>query len=173
MMNKDIHAYQRRYWNELTELRVSVYYLELLESKLRRKDFFLRAFLLLASASSIATWALWDEYPVLWASIIGAAQVLTVIEPIMPFKKLLKGVSALAPTRKNHAIDVEEAWHDVAKGKFSDSEINTRCAEIQRSRLRDVTSHLKEIVIPEDSKIMHAATSRADRYFQSRYGGTQ
>lgn len=172
-MNTNEHAYQERYWNELTELRISVYYLEMLESRLRKKDFFFRAFLLVASAGSVAGWVIWEAYPGLWAGIIGLAQLLTVLEPIMPFRRLLKGVSALSPTRENHAIDVEEQWLDVAEGNLTNTKINALCAEIQRRRLRDATSHLKEIVIPDNRRIMEAAIDKTDRHFKSRYGDSQ
>ena len=162
----ELRAQQARYWKEVAELRVNVYYLAELEADLRRKDFLLNAFLLLTSGSSIATWALWKDLPWLWAILIAAAQVFTILKPILPYRKLLEAIVGLKPSRELHAIDAEEEWHEVSSGTLSAAEINARRAELLRRRARDAQAHVKGATIPYKEELMLEAKETAARYFR-------
>ena len=43
--------------------------------------------LALGSAGSVAAWAIWNEFPYVWASIVGISQILHVAKPYIPFLK--------------------------------------------------------------------------------------
>ena len=78
--------YQNRFWNQLKELKVHVFYLQNYAVSSGRYDQSINIFLAIASSSSIAAWALWKEYQFVWACIIAIAQVITAVKPLLPYK---------------------------------------------------------------------------------------
>lgn len=68
---RDIHEYQHRFWQELVQLRVHIYYLHQYHIAAERIETRLNMFLAITSNGSIATWAIWGKWPIVWTIIIG------------------------------------------------------------------------------------------------------
>jgi hypothetical protein len=69
--------YQEQYWNEMVEIRAHQNYLMLYQLSSERWDLGFRAFLAIASSGAIGAWAVWQQYPKVWAGIIATSQVIS------------------------------------------------------------------------------------------------
>ena len=99
--------YQIRYWNLLKELKAQVAYLHAYAASDEFLDKSVNIFLAVTSSASIAGWALWNEYQLVWACIIAASQVVTAIKPFLPFRKRMKAVSDLNTQIQSIFLDAE------------------------------------------------------------------
>jgi len=127
------HRQQRLYYQELVRLRV------LIEYGQRYNDYVslwkLRFDLLRAIASSgaIATWAIVQSYPYVWAAIIAASQVVDVLMDVLPIAKRREssvGMKIELEKRFNEALS---EWEDVFAGQFNNRDIT----ELRRKMMQD------------------------------------
>lgn len=161
--------YQQKYWNQLKELKVHVYYVQIYAVKQNRHDQMINIFLAITSSSSIAAWALWKDYQFLWAFIIAASQVITAIKPLLPYKKRLSGLNKLGDMLSMIALKAERDWYFVAEGKWSEQEIHTKWADLKEDSLTAENKCLNGITLPKDESVLKSAEIEADKYLQSTY----
>jgi len=74
-------------WNTLYLSKYKSYLSDLLVVKYQKYDRGINLFLAICSSSSIAAWAVWDEFSFFWSIIIVASQVITVLKPYFPHNK--------------------------------------------------------------------------------------
>ena len=86
----DDNEYQRRYWHELTELRIHVFYLREYLLRFERWESRLGMYLAVMSCGSIGGWAVWQHLHWLWAILIAGSQVVFVIKPYLPFYRKMR-----------------------------------------------------------------------------------
>ncbi len=86
-----------QFWKTLEELKHNVKYLELLSTRDETRNMWLNMILAITSCSSIAAWAIWQQYSIVWAIIIAAGQVITAIKPYLPFRKRFKAFFKILP----------------------------------------------------------------------------
>ena len=72
---------------ELRDCRFHADCLALKVKQFRRFNTILNAFLAITSSASIASWAIWSDYAMVWGCIIAISQVVTALKPIFPFSK--------------------------------------------------------------------------------------
>jgi hypothetical protein len=70
-------------------------------------------FLVLASSSSVAAWAIWKQFPLLWLFIFGISQVLVLIKPYVLFPKYIKVFNEKSIYWQELSTDLEELWHKI------------------------------------------------------------
>lgn len=92
----DIHKYQRRFWDELVQLRIHIFYLQQFHLVAEANETRLNMFLAVTANGSIATWAVWGKWPMVWAFIIGISQAVNAIRPYLPYQKRAKAIAALS-----------------------------------------------------------------------------
>ena len=68
-------------------------------------------FTAVVTTGSIAAWTVWQSIPVVWAVIVGTAQVAQVIYPLMPWEKRIPKMAAAIKEYGKFALDVEEYWN--------------------------------------------------------------
>jgi hypothetical protein len=163
--------YQQRYWTQLKHLRTHVFYLHLYATKADRNDKLVNIFLAVASSSSIAAWALWQEYKLLWAFIIAAAQVVTAVKPFLPFRQRVKAVTALNDSLQTIALESERYWFHVSEGLFGDEEIHDKVIDIAGKISKAEQKCMSGVVLPHDKGILSSAEIEADKYLRSHYHG--
>jgi hypothetical protein len=162
-------VYQQKYWNQLKELKVHVYYVQHYAVKQNKYDQIINIFLAITSSSSIAAWALWKEYQFIWAFIIAASQVITAIKPLLPYKKRLSALSKLGDMLSLIALKAERDWYFVAEGKWNEELIHTKWADLKEDALAAENKCLNGITLPKDKTVLSSAESEADIYLQSTY----
>ena len=78
---------RNRIWTNLANIKFKCIY----TGKVSKRSYHIgnvySIFLALASATSVTTWAIWDKFPLVWASIVAFSQILHIIKPHIPFVK--------------------------------------------------------------------------------------
>jgi hypothetical protein len=163
------NAYQIRYWNLLKELKVHVIYLHHYAANSEWWDKAVNIFLALTSSSSIAAWAIWQKYQMVWAVIIALSQVVTAIKPFLPYKQRLKGISELNDRIQELSLECEKNWFSVAEGELTEKEIHDIFISIKDKSISAERKCLKNMVLPTNRKILKKAEQEADLYLSTNY----
>lgn len=109
-------------WATLNDMKFKGYCLGLLVDKFQRWDRNINIYLALASSGSVAAWAIWNNYPMLWGGIIAVSQVLTVVKPYFPYFKYVKELNAKSFRVDNLNIEFERLWYKIQHKKITDDE---------------------------------------------------
>jgi len=80
-----------------------------LANRIERIFSFVLAFV---STSSVATWAFWNKYPLVWAWIVGISQILTIAKNYFPFIKNEKDFLEMSFEFEILYIEYEKLWFD-------------------------------------------------------------
>ncbi len=161
--------YQEKYWAQLKELKTHVIYLQGYAELTDRWDKSVDIFLAVTSSTSIAAWAIWQKYPLVWSAIIALSQVITAIKPFLPHKQRVKAISELTDKFQNISLKCEKGWFAVAEGKLTEEEIHELYISLKEESLLAEQNCLKNIVLPENKKILSEAERKADLYLTNTY----
>lgn len=71
---------QKKYWNELSQLKFELYYLGEYIAHSEKCDNSINIITAITSSSSIAAWALWDSWKFVWSFIIALSQVINAVK---------------------------------------------------------------------------------------------
>ena len=162
-------VYQQRYWNQLKEFKTHIVYLQKYAAHSEWWDKAINIFLAITSSSSIAAWAIWQEYQLLWAIIIAGSQIVTSIKPFLPYKHRLKAVSTLGEMMQDLCLECEKYWFQVAEGELTEKEIHDINIDLKDKSIAVEKKALKNIVLPTNRKILNKAEKEADKYFKINY----
>lgn len=160
---------QERYWKKLTDKRYRLIYINEYYDQSVWLQRMINIFLAITSSGAIAAWAVWKEYPVLWAGIIATAQVLTAIKPYLPFEKRIEGIYEMMMQMTLICNEVESKWYYVANGSLSEEDINDLYYKYEKRWSEIETKYLKGDSIPADARIAHIANAKKERYFQNQF----
>ena len=161
--------YQQKYWSLLRELKTHVIYLHNYAARSEWWDKAINIFLAITSSSSIAAWAIWQKYQLLWAVIIALSQVVTAIKPFLPFKQRLKPISDLNDQIQDISLDCERHWFSVAEGELTEKEIHDLYISLKDKSLKAEKKALKDLVLPKKKKILQKAEIEAEQYLVNTY----
>ena len=154
--------YQLRYWKELYQIKVHLNYLELYLQDSEMKDRSINIFLAITSSGSIAGWAIWQQAAILWAVIIAASQVVTVIKNFLPYKTRMKSLSGIVQEFEDIILFTEKRWFDVSEGNLTEEEIHNLQFEVRTRKTKALKKHLGNNTLPEKSKLLSKAQNSAD-----------
>jgi hypothetical protein len=113
-----------------------------------------------ASSSSIGAWAIWQQYSWVWAGIIAFSQVISAINPFLPYKNRIKAYSSLLHELEELMVQAEFKWHAIAEGELTPSEINKARFEIRAEKIKSLKKHI-QTTIPTDNKLHEKAEASA------------
>lgn len=162
-------VYQDKYWTQLKELKTHIIYLQGYAEHADRLDKRVDIFLAVTSSTSIAAWAIWQKYPLVWSAIIALSQVITAIKPFLPHKQRVKAISELNDKFQNISLKCEKGWFAVAEGKLTEEEIHELYISLKEESLLAEQNCLKNIVLPENKNILSKAERKADLYLTNTY----
>lgn len=163
-------SYQEKYWKELDQIKVHSFYVaEYIESTVRI-DRGINIFLALCSNGSIAGWAIWKDYSFVWAIIIAASQIITVLKGFFPYTNRLKALYSMSYELEKLCLDAEKQWFDVSEGKLTEEEIHLEHMKIKQRESQIVEESLKKNSLPHKERYMIKARKLALEYFQNFYG---
>jgi len=155
-------------WSLLNNTKFKGYCLGFVVERFQKWDRNLNIFLALASSGSIAGWAIWNDYPIVWGVIIASSQVLTVVKPYFPYFKYVKELNKKCYQVDGLSIEAEKLWYD-----FRNELIST---EIAAERFFDLKKQLAEIftfgddtIFSVTKKIEEKANQRMKVYLKNEY----
>ena len=161
--------YQERFWRELDQLKVHVFYLENYLEKTESTDRYLKMFLAIASNGSIAGWAIFQHLQMVWALIIAVSQLINAVKDHLPYSKRLKALNSLTNDLESLFLSMENHWFNVSEGKLTEEEIHKLQMKIKEQRRQIIQKHLGSQSLPHNEKLMKKAEEATQVYFSNFY----
>jgi len=163
-------APQMRFWRALDEHVTHSYFLEAYCQLSAAWDRWGKAILAISSGGSLAIWAVFKEYPLLWSTIIVSTQVIGVTGKFLPYAARSRAASASVHEYRQHQIWAEEKWCQVLNGELTDAEINKFRAELQRRAAKTLEKHFPIGGLPKDDKLFKKAEALSYQYLNHHFG---
>lgn len=161
---------QERYWKELDQLRVHVFYVvEYIEHTVHI-DRSINIFLALCSNGSIAGWAIWQKYSFFWGVIIALSQIVNALKGYLPYVTRLRSLYNLSSELEALFIDAENKWYDVAQGKMTEEDVHRSHMNLKQREVSIVQNSFKKNALPHKERYMENARKLASEYFKNFYG---
>ena len=161
---------QRRYWQELADLKRDGRYMDLCQERTEKIDRCIDVFTAVTSSSSIAAWAIWQTLSWVWAFIIAASQVLHAVKRYLPYKKRLAALSTLSRDLNTLVLVAETDWFKVSNGSLTEEEIHDLQMKLKKKKQDCVHKAFPSGSLPENKKLLKCADEDAQRYLATYYG---
>lgn len=155
-------------WATLNDLKFKGYCLSLVVDKFQRWDRGINSFLAIASSGSIAAWAIWNKYPLVWGTIIAVSQVLTAIKPFFPFFKYVKELNAKCFRVEQLNIEFEHLWYKIQNQKITSEKSEELYFEYKKT-IADILSFGDDTVFNVSKIIESKANEKMKRYLKNHY----
>lgn len=158
-----------RYWSKMTEFKAHCHYIHEYLISTESWDRKINGFLAITSCSSIAGWAIWQDFSFVWALIIASSQVVTAVKPFLPFSKRIKPLRGLSYAFDDLFVDLENDWFDISKGNLTEREIHDKIIDFARNQNKLWKKHIGELTLPHKEKLHDESISIAEEYFAQNY----
>lgn len=128
-------------------------------------------FLSFASATSVAAWAMWKQYPTVWATVVALAQLLHIAKPYVPLIKHDKDFLEMSFSFESLYLESEKLW-----SAFEGESISNEAAESQFYTLREkelsIEKSHKQAIFPRFKFLTNYAVDETSKALARNTGGT-
>jgi hypothetical protein len=83
-------------------------------------------------SGSIAAWAIWKDYAIVWGMIIAVSQVVDALKDVFPFSKTYKAASEHCIALGSIFIDAQLEWESIFSGRYTNEQISSRRHKLMR-----------------------------------------
>lgn len=160
---------QEKYWKYMVQIKAWIFYLDLYAEDSYKWDKRINVFGAIASSTSIAAWAIWQELSFLWSVIIAISQVLTAIKGFLPYSKRLKVLVPFMEDMKFLYNKIEYNWFMVASGEMTEEEINELLYTFKNEFSNIENKNLKEETLLENYDFKKMADEKTNLYFENNF----
>lgn len=160
---------QQRYWLLMRQTKMSIHYFLLHIRYAEKWEKRFLAFLALTTSTSIGGWVIWNQIPLVWASIIASSHVLTSLKPYFPFASRLKVLPRFIVQLEDILLELERDWPDVAQGRLTEQKIHDKTMNIKSKLTKAERDCLGDVIIPPNALFEASADENANRYFRDNY----
>jgi hypothetical protein len=160
---------QNRYWKYMVQLKADSYYTGTYVAESESNDSRITIFGAIMASGSVSAWAIWKQFDILWAILVAASQVLTVIKQYLPYKKRIAPMRAVSYLYEEIFLEAESHWLDIAEGNKSESEINAIMTELKTAQLKAWKKSIGDITIPHHVGTRKKADKLTADYFSQAY----
>lgn len=160
---------QKKYWKFMVQIKSWIFYLDLYAEDSYKWDKIINIFTAIASSSSIAAWAVWQQLSYVWSVIIAISQVLSAIKTFLPYSKRLKVLIPFIEDLKFLYNKIEYNWFKVASGELTEEEINDLLYTFINEYTNIENKSLKEETLVENEKIKEKADEKTNIYFENNF----
>jgi hypothetical protein len=129
----------------------------------------LNMFLAVATSGSIAAWAVWSKFPLLWAGIIAVSQVISVIKPYLPYERRINEINKLNIQLTSLYNEIEAKWYYFANGLLSDEEMNNVYYEYNKRWIENETQYFSNDSLPVNESFIETANELCELYFEEYF----
>jgi len=157
-----------RIWNNLSSIKFQSKYLDKISRKSHNFGNIYSFFLAFTTASSVATWAIWEKSPLIWATIVGISQILQIGKPYIPFIKNEREFIEMSLLFESLYLSYEKLWFDNEKLEKNEQIIEEQFYELRRKEL-DVNTQFKHIVCPEFKKLINEVNIETDNFLKTNF----
>lgn len=156
-------------WGALCNIQFKSYCLSILVKRYQHWDRNINVFLAIASSTSIAAWAIWNITPIIWATVIAASQVLTVVKPYFPYFKYVKEFNLKCIRLELINIEFERLWYRIQNNKINDDESEELYYEL-RKQTTEILNFSDDTVFEVTSSVEKKANEKMKYFLQTNYG---
>ncbi len=160
------------YWRQMEQLKAASVCIRLYRNRLARWVRGVELVRAVASSGSIAAWAWWKDYPLLWGGIIAGAQVLDATKHVFPFARQHRAASDLTVALELLFIDAQLEWEKIYTGRLPEATIMDRYTKLRKLQLEAERKHFPEGFEPSQ-KLIDLATEEARAYVLLTYSEEQ
>lgn len=157
-----------RIWATFCNMKFKAFVLGLLVQKYQIWDRNINIFLALTSSGSIAAWAVWQKYPLIWGFLIAISQVIMTIKPFFPYHKLVKELNAKSLHVDILNIEFEEFWNKANRGKLTEDEMQEQYFQLNKS-YASVLNFSDDLLFTTSREIEHKANLRMKIFLKTFY----
>jgi hypothetical protein len=163
-----VNRLQDLYWREIVHLKVECEYMRRYRDSLTAWITRFAVIRAVVSVSALGTWAAIRAYPMVWGSIIAAAQVLDALQHALPFAARSRGASASVVELDLLLIDCQMEWEDIYSGRLDEREIGRRRHAMMKHRSETKSKNIPG-GLPFKPAFFALAERDADSYFKMTY----
>lgn len=156
-----------KYWAMYIELIDSKYYYWHYRARSTFWDNVINAVSLLTTAYGITSWALWKQFYVAWAVLVGTAQVLSTMRPILPFSRRIIDTNFLFPDLDELVNEVDHDWDKI--DSLSDLEISDLIYAYNQKYIKLENKYAKGADFPRNKCCQEKAVRDRANYFKQHY----
>lgn len=160
---------QEKYWKYMVQIKAWIFYLDVYAEDSYKWDKRINVLGAIASSTSIAAWAIWQQLSFLWSVIIAISQVLTAIKSFLPYSKRLKVLVPFMEDLKFLYNKVEYNWFKIASGELTEEEINELLYTFKNEFTNIENKNLKEETLLENEDFKKIADKKTDLYFTNNF----
>ena len=130
-------------------------------------------FLMLVSAGGIVSLSYWTKYPVIWALVTVAAQVLQTLKPLMQSSKQRQALTYIIQDANVLFDELSLYWNTV--GAYDppledDEKIAARILSIKQRYRQSLERFAANLDFPKKNRLKNKAKIENSRYFWYHYG---
>lgn len=159
-----------KFWTLYVDLVQSRYYYEHYQHHAVRVDRAIQIFTSITSASSIASWFVWNQLNWLWAFLIALSQLVNVIYRFLPYPKQIESVNYILPDIKKLMNSVDYYWGLIETNCPSENEINKKIFDYKNQYQCLEQKYINDSVFPPKGSVTKKADTDRVKYFYERYG---
>lgn len=160
---------QEKYWRYMVRIKSWLFYLDIYEENSYKWEKNINIFSAVVSSTSIAAWAIWQQFSYVWSVIIAVSQVLTAIKSFLPYNTRRKVTISFLEDLKLLYNKIEYNWFKVSDGELTEEEINEMLFIFKDEYTNIENKNLKEETLPENERFMKIAAQKTDQYFQNNF----
>lgn len=152
---------RNKIWYSLVHCKTNEFYSSYVTRYYQWAEWILNSILVITTSSSVAAWAIWDEYHLVWGFIIGISQLLMLLKPFLLFPKYVKAYSQKNMSFQHLSWELEKLWYNYENGLVDDGQSFKEYDKIKRE-LIDNDKFPDEVIV-----ILHKrAQEKAEKKFE-------
>ncbi len=159
---------KKKIWATLNNVKFKGFCLDHLINKYQKIDRNINIYLAIASSGSIAAWVIWNQFPMVWGTIIASTQVITVVKPYVPYFKYVKELKGKLLKIENLNIELERLWYYYTIKKISKDEIETRYFALQKE-ITEVLNFQDDTILTVTKAIEEKANKKMQIFLKTNY----
>lgn len=125
--------------------------------------------LVVISLVGVSAWSISKSQPIVWAIIIGGAQLAQALVAFLPWSKQLISLKYFIPAVKILVLDVDKSWNDLNLKEYKAEKIGLLLSDYEHKYADIESQFLGDTPFPENNKFIGRATQKAKRYFYNRF----
>ncbi|HUW05877.1 MAG TPA: hypothetical protein VMW01_06430 [Williamwhitmania sp.] len=153
-------------WNFLNDSKTNECFSSLILKHYQKLDLSLNLFLVFTTTSSVAAWAIWKEFPLLWALIIAISQVITIAKPYFLFPKYIKVFYEKNILWQQLSLELEELWHNTNYSIIDEPEASRIYFELRKKCI--IFDKVPEDIIFFDFKNFQTEAEKQCNYYTQK-----
>jgi len=157
-------------WNQLQNSKFKEIYISLELDRFQKKDRIINIFLVIVTSTSISAWAIW-QYAYLkwiWALLIAASQIISLIKPYLNYSKYLKELNQKYVLLQTLTIEYERLWLSYKFEKLSNDQAVEKAFDLKNSIAKEL-NFSEEVVFTENKMVYDEAKRKLGHYLISNY----